>query len=97
MNSEVIIFCERNRSLSNFYANRVDAPALKIGGWSVSQRKGERKEKWSMREKCPNNSKPAYTASTIGPCPTIMQWGRSGGAMVLSKLPVPGRPTIWIQ
>ena len=23
--------------------------------------------------------------------------GRSGGAMVLGKLPVPGRPTIWIQ
>ena len=24
------------------------------------------------------------------------QWGWSGGAMVLDKLPVPGRPTIWI-
>ena len=23
--------------------------------------------------------------------------GQSGGAMVLGKLPVPGRPTIWIQ
>ena len=23
-------------------------------------------------------------------------WGWSGGAMVLGKLPVPGRPTIWI-
>ena len=23
-------------------------------------------------------------------------WGWSGGAMVLAKLPVPGRPTIWI-
>ena len=23
-------------------------------------------------------------------------WSRSGGAMVLGKLPVPGRPTIWI-
>ena len=23
-------------------------------------------------------------------------WGRSGGAMVLGKLPVPGRPIIWI-
>ena len=23
--------------------------------------------------------------------------GWSGGAMVLGKLPVPGRPTIWIQ
>ena len=26
----------------------------------------------------------------------VSQWGRSGGAMVLGKLPVPGRPTIWI-
>ena len=26
----------------------------------------------------------------------IEQWGWSGGAMVLGKLPVPGRPTIWI-
>ena len=25
------------------------------------------------------------------------QWGWSGGAMVLGKLPVPGRPTIWIS
>ena len=25
----------------------------------------------------------------------IQEW--SGGAMVLGKLPVPGRPTIWIQ
>ena len=24
-------------------------------------------------------------------------WGRSGGAMALGKLPVPGRPTIWIK
>ena len=26
----------------------------------------------------------------------IRLWGRSGGAMVLGKLSVPGRPTIWI-
>ena len=56
---------------------------------------------------------PAPTASTIGPCPTVIQIvGRpgtgslpstiapldhpEGGAMVLGKLPVPGRPTIWI-
>ena len=26
-----------------------------------------------------------------------LDWGRSGGAMVLGKLPVPGRPTIWIS
>ena len=25
-----------------------------------------------------------------------LEWGWSGGAMVLGKLPVPGRPTIWI-
>ena len=25
-----------------------------------------------------------------------LRWGRSGGAMVLGKLPVPGRPTIWM-
>ena len=25
-----------------------------------------------------------------------LPWGWSGGAMVLGKLPVPGRPTIWI-
>ena len=42
---------------------------------------------------------PAATASTIGPCPTVIQVSRtprgwSGGAMVLDKLPVPGRPTI---
>ena len=26
----------------------------------------------------------------------LLLWGWSGGAMVLGKLPVPGRPTIWI-
>ena len=25
-----------------------------------------------------------------------MEWGWSGGAMVLGKHPVPGRPTIWM-
>ena len=34
----------------------------------------------------------APTESTIGPCPR--EW--SGCAMVLDKLPVPGRPTFWI-
>ena len=28
--------------------------------------------------------------------PTLKGQGWSGGAMVLGKLPVPGRPTIWI-
>ena len=45
---------------------------------------------------------PAPTASAVGPCPTLLQisrtprhWrGWSGGAMVLGKLPVPGRPSI---
>ena len=27
---------------------------------------------------------------------SVYRWGWSGGAMVLGKLPVPGRPTIWI-
>ena len=85
-------------SLSNFYANRVDTPALKDWGVVGLAEKGERKEKWLMREKNVRlQLPPASTASTIGPCPTIMQWGRSGGAMVLGKLPVPGRPSIWIQ
>ena len=45
----------------------------------------------------------APTASAVGPCPTVKfiwvldLWGWSGGAMVLGKLPVPGRPTIWIS
>ena len=37
---------------------------------------------------------PSPTASTVGPFPTI--WGWLGSAMVLGKLPVPGRPTIWM-
>ena len=28
--------------------------------------------------------------------PVKDRWGWSGGAMVLGKLPVPGRPTIWM-
>ena len=34
---------------------------------------------------------PAPTVSAVGPCPTLIQ-GWSGGAKVLGKLPVPGRP-----
>ena len=30
------------------------------------------------------------------PCDRVQGWGWSGGAMVLGKLPVPGRPTIWM-
>ena len=29
-------------------------------------------------------------------CRLSPTWGWSGGAMVLGKLPVPGRPTVWI-
>ena len=34
--------------------------------------------------------------SLITKCVLAIIWGWSGGAMVLGKLPVPGRPTIWI-
>ena len=30
-------------------------------------------------------------------CKEPVVWGWSGGAMVLGKLPLPGRPTIWIK
>ena len=36
------------------------------------------------------SKQPAPTASAVGPCPT------GGGAMVLGKLPGPGRPTNWM-
>ena len=45
-----------------------------------------------MREKMSKQPPPAPTKSTVGPCPK----GWSGGAMVLGKLPVPGRPTVLI-
>ena len=50
-----------------------------------------------MRVKMSKQLPPAPTASAIGPCPTIIQGGGSGGAMVLGKLPMPRRPTIWIR
>ena len=37
---------------------------------------GERKEKWEMREKMSKNPPPAHTASTVGPCPTLIQISR---------------------
>ena len=37
-------------------------------------------------------SPPPPTASAVGPCPTVIR-GCLGGAKVLGKLPVPGRPT----
>ena len=57
-----------------------------------------------MRVKMSKQPPPAPTASAVGPCPAIIQTvgrlgtggGWSGGAMVLGKLPVPGRPTILI-
>ena len=40
---------------------------------------------------------PAPKASAEGPCPTLIRIGGwSGGAVVLGKLPVPGRPTVLI-
>ena len=53
----------------------------------VSQREVEglgRKVQEDKKIKQPNNHIPH------------LSWGWSGGAMVLGKLPVPGRPTIWI-
>ena len=35
-------------------------------------------------------------ASMSLPCLIKLVMGRSGGVMVLGKLPVPGRPTIWM-
>ena len=60
-----------------------------------------------MRVKVSKPPPPAPTASAIGPCPTVIKFvgrpgtgrlpgGWSGGAMVLGKLPVPGRPTVLI-
>ena len=43
----------------------------------------EKKSKWPDR------------VSNLGPL-ALKSWGWSGGAMVLGKLPVPGRPTILI-
>ena len=42
------------------------------------------------------SKQPPPTARVVGPCPALLQRGGRGGAMVLGKLPVPGRPTIWI-
>ena len=60
-----------------------------------------------MRVKMSKQSPPAPTASTVGPCPTVIQIvGRPGTGSLpcffappdhpqfLGKLPVPGRPTI---
>ena len=58
-----------------------------------------------MQVKMSKQPPPAPTASAVGPCPTVIKIvgrpglevyparGWSGGAMVLGKLPVPGRPT----
>ena len=37
-----------------------------------------------------------FTHLSEGAALLPISWGWSGGAMVLGKLPVPGRPTIWI-
>ena len=44
---------------------------------AVSQREGERKEKWQMREKMSKHPTPSPTASAIGPRPTIIQISRT--------------------
>ena len=48
-----------------------------------------------MRVKMSKQPPSAPTASAVGPCPTLFQTSRgwSGGAKVLGKLSVPGRPT----
>ena len=47
----------------------------------VSQRKGERRENWWMREKMSKQSPPAPTASAVGPCTTIFQISRTPPAL----------------
>ena len=44
---------------------------------AVSQREGERKEKWYTREKMSKQPPPAPTASAVGPCPTLIQISRT--------------------
>ena len=60
---------------------------------AVSQKEGERKEKWQMREKCSNNPQTAPTASTIRPCsyPGTIVWVR----MLMSDMPL--RPIVFIS
>ena len=48
-----------------------------------------------MRVKMSKQPPPAPAASAVGSCPTVIR-GWSGGAIVLGKLPVLGRPTSWI-
>ena len=40
--------------------------------------------------------KESVVRNRLSRCPLMARRGWSGGAMVLGKLPVPGRPTIWI-
>ena len=44
---------------------------------AVSQREGERKEKWQTREKMSKQLPPAPTASAVSPCPTLIQISRT--------------------
>ena len=46
-------------------------------------------------KKCPDNSQPAPTASTIGPCPTITQIvGRPGTGSFLRTIAPPDHPRL---
>ena len=48
-----------------------------------------------MSEKCPNKPH-THLLQALLALALLQPKGWSGGAMVLGKLPVPGRPTIWI-
>ena len=69
--------------------------------WSTGIIRPIHKKKGSFEK--PENYKPISLLSCLGKLFTLVinnrlneYGGWSGGAMVLSKLPVPGRPTIWI-
>ena len=57
---------------------------LKLLNWKVLA-------EWILTEMACKATTPCCLASCLASC-----CGWSGGAMVLGKLPVPGRPTIWI-
>ena len=62
---------------------------------AVSQREGERGEKGQTRVKMSKQPPPAPTASTIGPCPTVIQnVGRPGTGSLPSTIAPPDHPRI---
>ena len=56
---------------------------------------GHHENKGHREEICANCGQAKHSADGTD-CKRPPKWGWSGGAMVLGKLPVPGRPTIWI-